>query len=312
MKSVSNLCKTGLKSRVSAIIGSQWGDEGKGKLTDILADKYDICARFNGGDNAGHTIIVGNKKFAFHLLPSGMLNERCVNLIGNGVVVNIRSLKKELANLDKANVDYSKRLFISDRAHLVIQAHVEADVSAEQQLKENNIGTTKKGIGPTYASKARRSGLRVHDLKDWNLFLEKYKNLVSLYGKSIEDYSEELEEMKEIREFLLKNQMIQDTIHLINEANNNNKRILCEGANATLLDLDFGTYPFVTSSSTSIGGVCTGLGLPPQKIETIIGIAKAYTTRVGSGPFPTECVGEEEAIGEDIRKRGNKKKKKNV
>ena len=308
MKSVSNYCKTGLKSRVSAIIGAQWGDEGKGKLTDILADKYDICARFNGGDNAGHTIIVGDKRFAFHLLPSGMLNERCVNLIGNGVVVNLRSLKKELASLDKANVDYKKRLFISDRAHLVIQAHIDADVSAEQQLKENNIGTTKKGIGPTYASKARRNGLRVHDLKDWNLFVEKYTNLVRSYGKRVEDFAEELDELKSIREYLITNNMIQDTIHLISEANNNQKRILCEGANATLLDIDFGTYHFVTSFSTSIGGVCTGLGLPPHKIETVIGIAKAYTTRVGSGPFPTECLGEEEAIGEDIRKRVKKNK----
>lgn len=306
MKSVTNICQTGLKSRVSAIIGAQWGDEGKGKLTDILADKYDICARFNGGDNAGHTIIVGDKKFAFHLLPSGMLNERCVNLIGNGVVVNLRSLKKELASLDKANVDYKKRLFISDRAHLVVQAHIDADVSNEQQLKENNIGTTKKGIGPTYASKAKRNGLRVHDLKDWNLFCEKYSNLVSAYGKRAEDYKEELDELKQIREFVLENNMIQDTIHLISEANRNQKRILCEGANATLLDIDFGTYPFVTSSSTSIGGVCTGLGLAPNKIETVIGIAKAYTTRVGSGPFPTECLGEDEAIGEDIRQRVRK------
>lgn len=303
MKSISNYCKTGLKSRVCAIIGSQWGDEGKGKLTDILADKYDICARFNGGDNAGHTIVVGDKKFAFHLLPSGMLNEKCVNLIGNGVVVNLKSLKKELINLDNSNVDYKNRLIISDRAHLVVQAHIDADVSSEKGLKDKNIGTTKKGIGPTYSTKARRTGLRVHDLLDWDLFIQKYNHLVLSMDKNINDYATELDELKQVREFIIKNNMIGDTIQILSDAYTNHKRILCEGANATLLDIDFGTYPFVTSSSTSIGGVCTGLGFPPQRIETILGIAKAYTTRVGSGPFPTECIGEETEIGEDIRKR---------
>ena len=303
MKSISNYCKTGLKSRVCAIIGSQWGDEGKGKLTDILADKYDICARFNGGDNAGHTIVVGNKKFAFHLLPSGMLNEKCVNLIGNGVVVNLKSLKKELINLDNSNVDYKNRLIISDRAHLVVQAHIDADVSSEKGLKDKNIGTTKKGIGPTYSTKARRTGLRVHDLLDWDLFTQKYNHLVLSMDKNINDYATELDELKQVREFIIKNNMNGDTIQILSDAYTNHKRILCEGANATLLDIDFGTYPFVTSSSTSIGGVCTGLGFPPQRIETILGIAKAYTTRVGSGPFPTECIDEETEIGEDIRKR---------
>lgn len=303
MKSISNYCKTGLKSRICAIVGSQWGDEGKGKLTDILADKFDICARYNGGDNAGHTIVVGNKKFAFHLLPSGMLNERCLNVIGNGVVVNLKSLKKELKTLDDANVEYKKRLIISDRAHIVVQSHIDADVSMETGLKDKNIGTTKKGIGPTYATKARRSGLRIHDLKDWNLFVEKYNSLVLSMGRQPNEFKEELDELKQIKEFIYANNMIGDTIQILSDAYGNQKRILAEGANATLLDIDFGTYPFVTSSSTSIGGVCTGLGLPPQRIETIVGIAKAYTTRVGSGPFPTECLGEETAIGEDIRKR---------
>lgn len=305
MKSMTNYCRTGLKSRLCAIVGTQWGDEGKGKLTDILADKYDICARFNGGDNAGHTIVVGDKKFAFHLLPSGMLNEKCVNVIGNGVVVNLKSLKKELENLDKANVDYKKRLIISDRAHLIVQAHIDADVSSEKGLKDKNIGTTKKGIGPTYSTKARRTGLRVHDLKDWDLFVEKYNALVESMGKSTEEYKGELDELKKIREFILSNNMIGDTVQILADAYGNHKRILAEGANATLLDIDFGTYPFVTSSATSIGGVCTGLGIPPQRIETVVGIAKAYTTRVGSGPFPTECLGEETDIGEDIRKRVN-------
>lgn len=304
MKSLTNYCKTGLKSRMTAIIGSQWGDEGKGKLTDILAEKYDVCARFNGGDNAGHTIVVGKKKFAFHLLPSGILNQSCVSVIGNGVVVNLKSLKKELESLDTAGVDYKGRLVISDRAHIVVQAHIDADISQETDAKDKMIGTTKKGIGPAYASKARRTGLRVCDLLYWDSFSEKYRNLIKSFGKDVSQYKHELEEIKQIRDFVVEQKMIKDSINLVNEAYRNNKRILAEGANATLLDIDFGTYPYVTSSSTSIGGVMTGLGMSPQKVETIIGITKAYTTRVGSGPFPSECVGEEEALGEDIRTRG--------
>lgn len=304
MRSISTHCKTGLKSRVSAIIGSQWGDEGKGKLTDILAQKYDICARFNGGDNAGHTIIVGKQKFAFHILPSGMLNQNCLNLIGNGVVVNLKSLKEELATLDKAGVDYKGRLVISDRAQLTLQCHIEADISQETSSGDKSIGTTKKGIGPSYATKARRTGVRICDLLYWESFVEKYNTLYRSLGKDPKDYKEELDMIKQIKEYIVSHGMIRDSVSLIHEAYNNNKRILCEGANATLLDIDFGTYPYVTSSSTSIGGIMTGLGLPPTKLETTIGIAKAYTTRVGSGPFPSELVGEEEPIGEDIRTRG--------
>lgn len=304
MKSLTNFCKTGLKSRVCAVIGSQWGDEGKGKLTDILAAKYDVCARFNGGDNAGHTIVVGDKKFAFHILPSGMLNQKTTNVLGNGVVVNLRSLREELANLDKAGIDYKDRLIISDRAHMTVKALVEADVEQETQSKDKMIGTTKKGIGPTYAAKARRTGLRISDLLYWESFVEKYNNLIRTLGKDPNNYTDELDYIKQSREFIIKHNMINDTVKLLNDAYKNNKRILAEGANATLLDIDFGTYPFVTSSSTSIGGVITGLGFPPNRLETIVGIAKAYTTRVGSGPFPTECVGEEESIGEDIRARG--------
>jgi adenylosuccinate synthase len=304
MRSIANHCKTGLKSRVSAVIGSQWGDEGKGKLTDILAEKYDVCARFNGGDNAGHTIVVGKQKFAFHILPSGMLNSNCLNLLGNGVVINLRSLKEELGTLDKAGVDYKGRLFLSDRAHLTVGVHVEADIAQETDSKEKSIGTTKRGIGPSYATKARRTGLRVCDLVYWESFVQKYNNLIKSFGKDPSNYKEELDQIKSIREYIIKNEMIRDSVKLIHDAFSNHKRILAEGANATLLDIDYGTYPYVTSSSTSIGGVLTGLGLPPNKIETIIGIAKAYTTRVGSGPFPSECIGEETHIGEDIRTRG--------
>jgi adenylosuccinate synthase len=303
MKHMTTYCKTGLKSRVCAVIGSQWGDEGKGKLTDILAEKYDICARFNGGDNAGHTIVVGKQKYAFHLLPSGMLNQGTTNMIGNGVVVNLVSLKKELKSLDDSGIDYKGRLIISDRAHLTVKAHIDADVEQETASKDKMIGTTKKGIGPTYATKARRTGLRISDLNDWDMFTEKYQRLVKSMGRDVKDFPDELDQLKEIRSYLIKNNMIKDGIDVINSAYKNGKRILAEGANATLLDIDFGTYPYVTSSSTSIGGVMTGLGLAPQKLETTIGIAKAYTTRVGSGPFPSELVGEETHIGEDIRAR---------
>jgi adenylosuccinate synthase len=303
MKHMATYCKTGLKSRVCAIIGSQWGDEGKGKLTDILAEKYDICARFNGGDNAGHTIVVDKKKFAFHLLPSGMLNQGTTNMIGNGVVVNLVSLKKELKGLDDAGINYKGRLIISDRAHLTVKAHIDADIEQETSSKDKMIGTTKKGIGPTYASKARRTGLRVHDLNDWEIFAQKYNTLIRSFGKEAKDYPYELDQLKQIRGYLIENKMIKDGIDVINSAYKNGKRILAEGANATLLDLDFGTYPYVTSSSTSIGGVMTGLGFAPQKLETIVGIAKAYTTRVGSGPFPSECIGDEAEIGLDIQTR---------
>jgi adenylosuccinate synthase len=263
-----------------------------------------VCARFNGGDNAGHTIVVGKQKFAFHLLPSGMLNTGCINVIGNGVVVNLKSLKKELESLDKAGVDYSGRLIISDRAHMTFQAHIDEDIGQETAAGDKLIGTTKKGVGPTYSTKARRTGIRICDLYNWDSFVEKYHNLLKSLNKTSESYKDELDHIKMIREYVIQQKMIKDSVSLINEAYKNNKRILAEGANATLLDIDYGTYPYVTSSSTSIGGVMTGLGIAPKKIETIVGIAKAYTTRVGSGPFPSECIGDETDIGEDIRNRG--------
>ena len=306
MKSIANLCRTGLKSRVGAIIGAQWGDEGKGKLTDILCENYDICARFNGGDNAGHTIVVGDKKFAFHILPSGMLNHKTLNVIGNGVVINMKGLKKELDMLEEKQVDYKNRLVLSDRAHLTLGVHIDADKSQETESgKEKMIGTTQKGIGPTYATKMRRTGLRVCDLNHFETFKEKYDTLLKSFGKKASDYPGELDFLLNMREFLIKENMIVDTVGLMNRSLKDNKRILLEGANATLLDIDFGTYPYVTSSSTSIGGAVTGLGVPPSAIETVIGICKAYNTRVGSGPFPTECINEDSDIGEDLGKRGH-------
>lgn len=302
---MKTICKTGKKSRVCSIIGSQWGDEGKGKLTDILAEQYDICARFNGGNNAGHTIVANQKKFAFHLLPSGALNPKAINVIGNGVVVNLQSLKGELDKLSSQSI--KPNLLISNRAHIVFNAHIASDIEQETALGKSSIGTTRKGIGPCYSTKARRTGLRVGDLIYFDSFLEKYSFFQKSLGKdpNSSDCKEEIENIKALKGFFVDNRMITDTVQFINEAYSNRKRILAEGANATMLDIDFGTYPYVTSSSTSIGGILTGLGLSHSKIETVIGITKAYTTRVGEGPFPTECILDEQETGESIRKEGH-------
>lgn len=307
-----NICKTGKESRVCAIIGSQWGDEGKGKLTDILAESYDICARFNGGNNAGHTIVANGKKYAFHLLPSGSLNPKTLNILGNGVVINLPSLKKELDNIEKNNIKLN--LLISDRAHIALNAHIHMDIEQEQAAGSGSIGTTRKGIGPCYGTKARRTGLRIGDLFDMKDFEQKYNYLMKCNNLDInkqdlkinnQSVKEELDEIKQIADILKSKIMIGDTIQVVNEAYYDRKRILCEGANATMLDIDYGTYPYVTSSPTSIGGVLTGLGLNHTKLETVIGITKAYTTRVGEGPFPTECINEEAEIGEELRKDGH-------
>lgn len=295
------VCKNGMKSKFCSIIGSQWGDEGKGKLTDILSEHYDVVARFNGGNNAGHTIVANGKKYAFHLLPSGALNEKAINLIGNGVVVNLEGLKSELDKLKESGVKLN--LKISDKAHLVFKCHSEADVEQEVLSGNDAIGTTRKGIGPCYATKARRTGLRMGDLFNMSSFEVKYNFLLKSMNKDINNsvYKEELEKIRSFSSYLIENGMITDTISLLSDKIKNGKRILAEGANATMLDIDFGTYPYVTSSSTSIGGVITGLGVSPKSIETVVGISKAYTTRVGSGPFLTECVNEDQKIGEVIR-----------
>lgn len=303
--SAAKPCKTGLTSRFCVILGSQWGDEGKGKLVDILAKDYDVCARFNGGANAGHTVVADGHKYAFHLLPCGILYQKCINVLGNGVVVHIPTLFEELSQLDKNGVPYKGRLLLSDRAHLVSDIQIHADGLLEQQKGKNAIGTTKRGIGPTYASKALRIGLRVGDLRDWTRFQEKYatfiKELSYLYRIDNFDTRKELDELRTLSERIRNDNMIVDSIEYMSKALKSDKRIIAEGANATMLDMDFGTYPFITSSSTTVGGVCTGLGVPPQVIETNIGIMKAYTTRVGGGPFPTELLDE---TGDRLQKIG--------
>ncbi|KIY71814.1 Adenylosuccinate synthetase [Cylindrobasidium torrendii FP15055 ss-10] len=284
------------KGAVSVVLGSQWGDEGKGKLVDILAANADVCARSAGGNNAGHTIVVpigAEKKpttFAFHLLPSGLVNPNCTGLIGSGVVVHVPSFFTELDALESQGLDCTGRLLVSDRAHLVFDFHQIVDGLKEVELGGSSIGTTKKGIGPAYSGKASRSGLRVHHLFDHDTFAAKFRKVVEgrfkRYGHFEYDTEGEILRYKELAVRL--RPYVVDSITYIHKAISSGKRVLVEGANALMLDLDYGTYPFVTSSNTTIGGVCTGLGLPPRLIGYTIGVVKAYTTRVGGGPFPTE------------------------
>ncbi|KAL8278168.1 hypothetical protein RQP46_009341 [Phenoliferia psychrophenolica] len=268
--------------------------EMRGKLVDILAATADVCARCAGGNNAGHTIVATIKgvrtKFDFHLLPSGLVNPKCVAFIGSGVVVHVPAFFEELDNLTKKGLNCEGRLLLSDRAHLVFDFHQIVDGLKEVELGGSSIGTTKKGIGPAYSSKASRSGLRVHHLFDEELFATKFRTLVEgrfkRYGHFEYDTEGEIKRYKELAARL--KPYVVDGPTFLHRAVADKKRILIEGANALMLDMDFGTYPFVTSSPTGIGGVCTGLGLPPRAIGDVIGVVKAYTTRVGSGPFPTE------------------------
>ena len=281
----------GLSSNFGVVLGTQWGDEGKGKLVDILAKNYDVCARFNGGSNAGHSVHADGVKYAFHLLPCGLLYDTCMNVIGNGVVVHLQSLFNELKQLDDNGKEWSGRLLVSDRAHVTTNLHRLCDGYLETLKGDKKIGTTKQGIGPSYAMKMLRGSLRVGDMKNWEEFTAKFETFVEQMGAmfTLDGYDKEAElaELKECQEKLLKHGMIVDTMHYMHEALVSGKKILAEGANATMLDIDHGTYPMVTSSNTVSGGICTGLGLPPQVIETIVGVVKAYTTRVGEGPFPT-------------------------
>lgn len=279
------------------VLGSQWGDEGKGKLVDILCDDIDVCARCAGGNNAGHTIVVGDVKYDFHMLPSGLVNPNCLNLLGAGVVIHVPSFFEELENLEKKGLDCRDRLFVSSRAHLVFDFHQRTDKLKEAELSttKKSIGTTGKGIGPTYSTKASRSGIRVHHLvseepEAWEDFKTRYHRLVQSrykrYGEFDYDVEAELQKYEKYREAL--RPFVVDSVAFIQKAIADEKKILIEGANALMLDIDYGTYPYVTSSSTGIGGVITGMGVPPKNIRNVYGVVKAYTTRVGEGPFPTE------------------------
>lgn len=289
----------------TVIVGSQWGDEGKGKLVDLLSADFDVVARCQGGANAGHTIVVDGHKIALHLIPSGILNEKATCILGNGMVIHLPTFFKELENLDAHGISYKNRLFVSDRAHLVFDLHQIIDGLKEQELSaaKGAIGTTRKGIGPTYSSKASRSGLRVCDLEYFDSFKESFLRLVNnkhkRFGNFEYDVEGEILRYQKYRDLL--RPFVIDSVFYINNAYNEGKKILIEGAQSTMLDLDFGTYPYVTSSSSSSGGASTGLGLAPNKIKSVIGVVKAYTTRVGAGPFPTELHGDK---GEELRKEG--------
>jgi adenylosuccinate synthase len=274
------------------ILGSQWGDEGKGKLTDILCQDVGICARAAGGHNAGHSIVANGVSYSFHLLPSGLVNPKCLNLIGSGVVFHVPSFFKELAELEEKGLpDVHSRILVSDRCHIDLDLHAAVDGLEEVELGERKIGTTGRGIGPSYSTKAARSGVRISEIFDANAFERKLRNLEAGYRKRFGDLlrydvEEEIARFREYREKLP--QYCVDAVTFMNTAQASNRKILIEGANALMLDIDYGTYPYVTSSNPCLGGIITGLALNPRKIDDIVGVVKAYTTRVGSGPFKTE------------------------
>ena len=291
---------------VDVILGLQWGDEGKGKIVDFFAKDYDVIARFQGGPNAGHTLYVGDKKIVLHQIPSGIFHENKTNLIGNGVVLDAVTLKRECEAVAAFGVDYRKNLFISERTHLILPTHRALDKASELSKGTEKIGSTLKGIGPAYMDKTGRNGLRVGDLLDKNFTTQyirlrlKHQRLLDNYGFQ-EDITGWEEEYFEALEFLRTFKIVNGE-YFINEKISSGKRVLAEGAQGSMLDVDFGTFPYVTSSSTISAGVCSGLGIAPQKIKEVIGISKAYCTRVGSGPFPTELLDE---TGDFLRNAGN-------
>jgi adenylosuccinate synthase len=293
---------------VTAVIGAQWGDEGKGKIIDILTENADAVIRYQGGHNAGHTIVVGDEKFVCHLVPSGILHPDRTCIIGNGLVVDPGALVAEIGELRDRGVAIGKNLSVSGKAHCIMPYHRLLDQAAEERKGARKIGTTARGIGPAYADKAARSGIRLHDLLDEARLSElireqlEEKNVLlrHLYGKALLDHAAVCAEV-----FPLARQLapfVRDTGPIIDDLLSRNARILLEGAQGTMLDVDHGTYPFVTSSSSTAGGACTGTGIGPRAIDRVVGVIKAYTTRVGEGPFPTEL---NDALGEKIRARGN-------
>lgn len=286
------------------LLGLQWGDEGKGKIVDVLTPKYDIIARFQGGPNAGHTLVFNNVKHVLHTIPSGVFRPNAINVIGNGVVIDPSIFKEEVDKLVEHGVDVTKTLIISSRAHLILPTHKALDEAYENAKGDKKIGSTKKGIGPTYTDKIARTGLRVGDLL--NDFDSKYKACKETHLSILKNYTYTFDIDAYEKEWfegieLIKSLQIVDSEFYVNEALDKGKTMLCEGAQGTLLDIEFGSYPFVTSSNTITAGACTGLGISPKKIGEVFGIFKAYCTRVGSGPFPTELFDE---TGEKLRKNG--------
>ncbi len=293
---------------VDLLLGLQWGDEGKGKIVDVLTENYDLIARFQGGPNAGHTLEFDGIKHVLHTIPSGIFHENAINIVGNGVVIDPVIFSKELSNLEKFEIDLPSKLLISRKAHLILPTHRLLDAASETAKGKAKIGSTLKGIGPTYMDKTGRNGLRVGDLEmdDWKAryraLADKHEAMIDFYNVDIQYNLEELEaDFFQAVEELKQLQFIDSEEYLF-RALKANKKILAEGAQGSLLDIDFGTYPFVTSSNTTAAGACTGLGIAPNRIGEVYGIFKAYTTRVGSGPFPTELF---DQVGKTIAKVGN-------
>jgi adenylosuccinate synthase len=289
------------------VVGAQWGDEGKGKVVDILAPYFDIVARYQGGHNAGHTVRIGDRKFVLHLIPSGILHAECTCVIGNGVVVDPRAFNAERDELRQMGVECEGRLLVSNRAHLILPYHTALDRAREASLGSNSVGTTMRGIGPAYRDKAARTGLRVGDLLYPDLLREKARtNFEDANRELLSLGAEPLDCERAVDEYLAEaislTPFIHDTSSFLNQAVCRGRSVLLEGAQGTMLDLDHGTYPFVTSSSASSGGAATGSGIAPRRITGSLGIAKAYTTRVGGGPFPTELLNE---TGAYLQRRGN-------
>jgi adenylosuccinate synthase len=292
--------------KVDVLLGLQWGDEGKGKIVDVLTPKYDVIARFQGGPNAGHTLEFDGIKHVLHTIPSGIFRNNVMNVVGNGVVIDPVILKKEIDALVKLGVDVNKRMVISKKAHLILPTHRLIDAASEASKGKEKIGSTLKGIGPTYMDKTGRNGLRIGDIFETN-FKDKYNALVEKHKQILKFHEFEYKLADLEPAFfegidLIKTLTVIDSEHYLNNAIRANKTILAEGAQGTLLDVDFGSYPFVTSSNTTTAGTCTGLGVAPNKIGDVFGIFKAYCTRVGSGPFPTEL---DDETGELLRKVGH-------
>ncbi len=291
---------------LNVLLGLQWGDEGKGKVVDVIAPEYDIIARFQGGPNAGHSLEFENIKHVLHNIPSGVFHNNIQNIIGNGVVIDPVTLKEEIEELKSKNVEIQSNLMISRKAHLILPSHKILDAASEAAKGRAKIGSTLKGIGPTYMDKTGRNGLRAGDIEE-NDFRDKYEYLKNKHKVILEQYDFEYnienkeQEWFEAIEYLKSFKLI-DSEHIINNSMLEGKHILAEGAQGTLLDIDFGSYPFVTSSNTICAGACNGLGVSPNKVNNVYGIFKAYCTRVGSGPFPTELKNEE---GEKLQKQGN-------
>lgn len=296
-----------MQNNVSVIVGTQWGDEGKGKIVDLLSEKVDFVVRFHGGNNAGHTIVVDGKKYALHLIPSGILHPKAIGIIGNGVIIDPEVLVSEIKMILSEGINLKKKLFISDRCHLILPYHKALDEAYENARGENKLGTTKRGIGPSFADKVSYNGIRIYELLDWKNFEEKFifqakiKNeIIKTFGVKPINIKKELKKIKNLREEILP--YVTDTYQILQKALRDKKSILFEGAHGVMLDIDFSPYPYSTGSNVIPGAVNTGAGIPPQKISKVIGVVKAYTSRVGGGPLPTELF---DNIADQIREVGH-------